>query len=196
MNVYEQVTARIMEILATGTVPWKKPWRSSDGAKNLISKKPYRGINQFLLNCSPYSSPYWMTFNQARQKGGSVNKGEKSTAVVFWKWINTVSEDDEPGSENTIIKKPYKLHDYTEVKSLNKLDALLVFNGPINFFGGSEDPGLPKQYELINSFDGPAYYVMTDCRYPMIQLWKYPNNWQNLFMFRVDTDFCSTKEAR
>jgi len=30
---------------------------------------------------------------------------------------------------------------------------------------------------------------------PMIQLWKYPNNWQNLFMFRVDTDFCSAEEA-
>ncbi|MCD6177040.1 MAG: hypothetical protein J7K29_04310, partial [Candidatus Cloacimonetes bacterium] len=30
---------------------------------------------------------------------------------------------------------------------------------------------------------------------PFIQLGKYPNNWQNLFMFRVDTDFCSAKEA-
>lgn len=75
-------------------------------------------------------------------------------------------------TRNTVIKKPYKLHDYMNVDSLNKLDALLVFNGPINFFGGTEDPGLPKQYELINSFDGPVYYVMTDCRYPMIQLWK------------------------
>ena len=30
---------------------------------------------------------------------------------------------------------------------------------------------------------------------PMIHLWKYPNNCQNLFMFRVDTDFCSVEEA-
>lgn len=75
-------------------------------------------------------------------------------------------------TRNTVINKPYKLHDYMKVESLNKLDVLLVFNGPINFFGGTEDPGLPKQYELINSFDGPVYYIMTDCRYPMIQLWK------------------------
>lgn len=75
-------------------------------------------------------------------------------------------------TRNTVIKKPYKLHDYMEVNSLNKLDALLIFNGPINFFGGSEDPGLPKQYELINSFDGPVFYVMTDGRYPMAELWN------------------------
>ncbi|PLX42438.1 MAG: hypothetical protein C0608_02990, partial [Deltaproteobacteria bacterium] len=79
MNVYERVTARIMEILETGTIPWKKPWISSEGAKNLITKKSYRGINQFLLNCSPYGSPYWLTFKQALQKGGKVRKGEKST---------------------------------------------------------------------------------------------------------------------
>ena len=52
MKIYEIVTDRIMELMEAGTIPWKNPWRSSSGAKNLISKKPYRGINQFLLNCS------------------------------------------------------------------------------------------------------------------------------------------------
>ena len=66
MNIYEQVTARIMEILETGSIPWKKPWISSEGPKNLISKKPYRGINSFLLNCSPYNSPYWMTYRNLK----------------------------------------------------------------------------------------------------------------------------------
>lgn len=75
-------------------------------------------------------------------------------------------------TRNTAINKPYKLHNYMKVESLNKLDVVLIFNGPINFWGGTEDPGLPKQYELINSFDGPVFYVMTDCRYPLIQLWK------------------------
>src|SRR5210317_505975 len=109
MNVYEQVTARIMELLESGTVPWKKPWRSSEGARNLISKKPYRGINQFLLNCSPYSSPYWMTYRQAADKGGQVIKGEKSTPVVFWKWINAVRNADEsndPENDSKLTKVP------------------------------------------------------------------------------------------
>ena len=74
-------------------------------------------------------------------------------------------------TRNTKIMKPYKLHNYMEVESLNKLDALLVFNGPINFFGGTEEPGIIRQWELINSYEGPVYYVMTDCRYPFSQLW-------------------------
>ncbi len=138
MNVYEQVTTRIMEILETGTVPWKKPWTSSEGPRNLISKKSYRGINQFLLNCSPYASPYWLTFNQARQKGGSVNKGEKSTAVVFWKWINTVREDDESGNESAIIKKP--LLRYYNVFNLGQIDGIKapVEEQPVNPFSPIE----------------------------------------------------------
>ena len=101
MNVYEIITNKIMTLLEEGTIPWQKPWKAAGGAKNLISKKPYRGINQFLLNCSPYSSPYWLTFNQARQKGGQVRKGEKSTLVVFWKWIERKKDDDqESGSSH------------------------------------------------------------------------------------------------
>jgi antirestriction protein ArdC len=95
MTVYDIVTDKIMELLEQGEIPWKKPWKSTDGAKNLISKKPYRGINQFLLNCSPYSSPYWLTYRQAQEKGGHIRKGEKSMLVVFWKWIYTVKETTE-----------------------------------------------------------------------------------------------------
>jgi antirestriction protein ArdC len=95
MNIYEIVTNRIMTFLEEGTIPWKKPWRSTEGPRNLISKKPYRGINQFLLNCSSYSSPYWLTYRQAQEKGGHIRKGEKSSLVVFWKWINTVKETSE-----------------------------------------------------------------------------------------------------
>lgn len=137
MNVYEQVTARIMELLETGTVPWKKPWRSSEGARNLISKKPYRGINQFLLNCSPYASPYWLTFNQARQKAGQVRKGEKSTPVVFWKWVNTVrnpDDSDDPENESRLTKVP--LLRYYNVFNLDQIDGI--------------DP--PEEEQVINQF--------------------------------------------
>lgn len=121
MNVYEKVTARIMEILETGTVPWKKPWLSNDGPMNLISKKSYRGINSFLLNCSPYSSPYWMTFNQARQKGGSVNKGEKSTPVVFWKWLDQKAvpdEDDNSTSGKVPLVRLYNVFNLDQIDGI------------------------------------------------------------------------------
>jgi antirestriction protein ArdC len=84
MNVYKIITDQIIEKLQEGTIPWHMSW-SSDGPKNLISAKPYRGINVFLLGSLGYMSPYWLTFKQARSLGGYVNKGEKGTPVVFWK---------------------------------------------------------------------------------------------------------------
>jgi antirestriction protein ArdC len=89
-SVYAIVTERILAALAAGTVPWRKPWQSMPA--NLVSRKDYRGINAFLLGLAPYDSPYWLTFNQARKLGGSVRKGEQSTIVVFWKWLD--KEDD------------------------------------------------------------------------------------------------------
>lgn len=89
MNVYEIITNRIIEdIQKDNLLPWQRPWKhcaDGIGPMNLISRKPYRGINAFLLGASSYVSPYWLTFNQAKSKGGTVRKGERSTPVVFWK---------------------------------------------------------------------------------------------------------------
>ena len=51
MNVYEIVTTRVLDQLHKGTVPWRKPWSTiTAGPRNLITNKPYRGINLFLLS--------------------------------------------------------------------------------------------------------------------------------------------------
>ena len=73
-------------MLTQGTVPWHKPWKARTGLpRNLVSHKSYRGINVFLLLAMSYESPFWLTFRQTLQLGGSVRKGEKSCPVVFWK---------------------------------------------------------------------------------------------------------------
>src|ERR1039457_4465654 len=100
MNIqsYERITERIVTLLEQGTVPWHKPWKVNTGLpRNLISKKPYRGINVFLLMAMSYESPHWLTFRQAIQLGGNVKKGEKSCPVVFWKRMKKEDEEsDEP----------------------------------------------------------------------------------------------------
>jgi len=101
-TVYDIINQRIIELLDKGTVPWRKPWNAeSNMPKNLVSKKEYRGVNIFLLNCMPYGSPYWMTFKQAKEKGGYIRQGEKSTPVIFWKWLDKISmEASEEGTKN------------------------------------------------------------------------------------------------
>lgn len=126
-KVYEIVTTRIMELLEQGEIPWRKPWRSSGGPRNLITKKPYRGINQFLLNCSPYASPYWLTFRQIQDKNGSLRKGSKSQLVVFWKWIDSkdkeCQEDNDTDTDhNTPDKIP--LLKYYNLFNLDQVDGI------------------------------------------------------------------------
>jgi antirestriction protein ArdC len=82
-SVYEIVTARILEQLERGVVPWRKPWRT-DPPVNLISQKAYRGLNVFTLATQGYGSRYWLTYNQALKLGGNVKRGEKSSLVTFW----------------------------------------------------------------------------------------------------------------
>jgi antirestriction protein ArdC len=59
MDVYSIISEQIIEKLEKGTVPWHQPWRSVGAPWNLVSKKPYRGINIWLLTVRRYTSPYW-----------------------------------------------------------------------------------------------------------------------------------------
>src|SRR5262245_43528972 len=99
MNVYEAITARIMEQLERGRVPWQQPWNHTAGfPRNLMSQRSYRGINVWLLASAGYSSPYWLTYRQAQEIGGHVRKGEHGSPVVFWKWLER-GEESQDGEE-------------------------------------------------------------------------------------------------
>jgi len=95
-DLYQTVTDQIVSMLEAGVVPWRSPilGRSKAGhPKNLNTGKQYRGVNVFLLAFTSfakgYGSSYWLTFNQAKERGGNVRKGEKSSMVVFWKQYET-----------------------------------------------------------------------------------------------------------
>lgn len=95
-RTYAAVTARIIEQLEAGTVPWHKPWVT---ARSMATGKEYRGINALVLGCSDFKSPFWMTYKQAETLGGNVKRGERGTPVIFWKWFRKDGKDgsdDEP----------------------------------------------------------------------------------------------------
>jgi len=97
-SVYEAITDRIISTLESGRIPWKKEWRTSGKTAglpyNLVSGKPYRGINVFSLLCSGYSSNGWATYKQAQSLGYQVRKGEKASPVVFWKFPDKKSKQE------------------------------------------------------------------------------------------------------
>jgi len=91
MDIAQLITDRIIGELEKGATPWVKPWRTLKQAPgagmpyNPASKTVYRGINHTWLSMQPYAMPWYVTFKQAQQLGGTVKAGEKGTPVVFWK---------------------------------------------------------------------------------------------------------------
>lgn len=96
-DVFARLTDDIIAILEAGDLPpWCATWQQH---QNLISRNAYRGINQVALDARAqrqgYTSPYWLTFNQCRELGGHVRKGEQSAIVVKWLWF--AEKDQETG---------------------------------------------------------------------------------------------------
>jgi antirestriction protein ArdC len=124
-SVYEIITNQILAELEKGEVPWRKPWQSLPPA-NLITKKPYRGINVFLLGFAGYGSQLWLTFNQAKQLGGNVRKGEHGTKIIFWKCKTreTESADGEIEERRSAFLRYYTVFNLEQTEGLSALLTL------------------------------------------------------------------------
>lgn len=165
-NVYEIITERIMDQLEKGTVPWHKPWggAAQGDPQNLISKKPYHGINYFLTACQGYSSPYWLTYKQASEMKGSVRKGEKGTPVIYWNWIQRTKKES-PDSGEEITKNIPFLRYYTVFNSdqcdlpEGKVPSIEMPNNPLSPIESCEKitSRMPKRPE-IRYGEQRAYY--------------------------------------
>jgi antirestriction protein ArdC len=126
-DVYSIVTERMIALLEAGTAPWRKTWRGGDSPCNLVSRKPYRGVNTLLLGSAAFASPYWLTFNQVRQLGGRVKKGAKSELVIFWKFSETRKEasDAQRSDDCTPKRRPpilryYRVFNSEQTEGLEK----------------------------------------------------------------------------
>ena len=114
-KIYESVTQSIIEQLENGATPWVKPWRADSTAdKNILSQKPYQGVNRLILGLSSmvkgYEVPVWASFKQFESLGASVKKGEKGTAIV---WFSPITKENKQTGE---------------IESFNALKTYYVFN--------------------------------------------------------------------
>ena len=86
----EEIVNRVQELLENGVEGWKKGWVGVAAGMpyNAISKIEYKGINAISLfmaaNANGYEDPRWLTWNQIKEKGYSLDKGAKGARVEFW----------------------------------------------------------------------------------------------------------------
>ena len=169
-KVYEVINNRIMELLESNVIPWRKTWNvATNQPKNLISKKEYRGINVWLLANSPFSSAYWLTFKQCADLKGQVKKGSKSTPIVFWKFIDKkedigAEEGEVSNKGKTAILKMYNVFNLDQVKGI---DAPPSMEPVVNTFTPIERAdqivaNMPLCPEIKHGGAGASYSPMLD----------------------------------
>jgi|SRR6185312_4730373 len=122
LDVYEMVTNRIIELLETGTVPWQKPWTDAGVPMNFMSKRSYRGINLWLLLSLNYERNLFLTWDQLKKIGGSVNQGEHGHIVIFWKNVKKQPEElGKDGHPKTVpMLRYYKVFNIAQCRDLSK----------------------------------------------------------------------------
>lgn len=101
-EIREQITAEIISQIESGCAAWQRPVSKKKLAtlhpQNALSKKVYNGLNYIsLLNQAifkTYDCGYWATLKQFNELGGKINKGEKSSKILFW---SSYDKKDEKG---------------------------------------------------------------------------------------------------
>ena len=113
MDIYGEITNRIMDLLNQGIIPWQKPWQASGSAISHVTGKPYSLLNQMLLG----KAGEYATYKQVQQEGGWVRKGEKASMVVFWKWM-TVKDDDTDEEKEVPLLRYYNVFHLDQCEGL------------------------------------------------------------------------------
>ena len=68
MDIYAEITNRIINQLEQGVIPWRKPWVACGAAISYATGKPYSLLNQMLLG----KAGEYLTFKQVQNAGGRV----------------------------------------------------------------------------------------------------------------------------
>jgi antirestriction protein ArdC len=125
VNLYDEVTARIISELEAGRLPWVQPWGTTGSAgpglpRNALPARNYSGVNVLILWGAVidhgWPSQSWLTFRQAQEAGGCIRKGARGTTVVYADRFTSEAE------------KERAARDGDEAKAIPFLKRFTVFN--------------------------------------------------------------------
>ncbi len=102
-EIYSKVTAIISDELKKGVAPWKTPYKINTPSlgrhHGINSKSAYNGINAFVTFIVAFkrgfTSARWASFNQWRESGRFVRKGEKGSPILFFKMFERANDKGE-----------------------------------------------------------------------------------------------------
>lgn len=114
-KVLEIITNQIMNnIMEKKQFPWNNPvyFSPSNVQRNLITNEAYRGINILLTAMSGFASPFWLSFDQAKDRKLYLKPMQNYTPIVWW----NIKEDKETGKVKFFGCKYYRVYNLTQFK--------------------------------------------------------------------------------
>ena len=104
---YRQFADEIIKQMEKGAAPWQKPWQPGENRlpENFSTDARYQGGNVLQLMVKReqrgYADHRWGTYNQIKQAGGQVRKGERATTVLVYKPPRPVEGKESSPTERT-----------------------------------------------------------------------------------------------
>lgn len=139
-EIHEQVTDLIVRELESGNVPWRKGWNTHGYVPtNIISGKPYQGINSLILSIigRKYTRGLWLTYKQAAQLGGSVALGEHGTHIVYYSKVAKVDKETDEKSTFALMRS-YVVFNVDQCVNVKVPDKYLVTREPVTPIAATE----------------------------------------------------------
>jgi antirestriction protein ArdC len=149
-QIRNQITKQIISSLEQGGLPpWKQPWigtANTGRPANVVSTKPYRGINPLLLALHQhrhgFRSRWYGTFKQWQDMGGRIMRrpndvppGEWGCGIIYYAPITKTVTDPITGEESEEkypLLKTYSVFSVDQVEG-DHLDHLRARDdGPVN----------------------------------------------------------------
>jgi len=165
---YNEITTNILQLLDQGIIPWRKTWQGD--MISAQSGKAYQGINQFQLEITAvakgYSSNVWVTFNEAKKRGGSIRKGEHGIAV--FKWVAVTQKEESPNGQAEGAVAFMRMAYAGTVFNLDQTDGVTVSDLPLpvakDTIAQAESvyANMPNRPDLTHGGDMACYYPQKD----------------------------------
>ncbi len=117
---------------------WKQTWRATSSAPhNAVTKRKYKGINRLWLYVSMHrlesEDPRFVTFQQAKDNGWKIKKGEKGTQIEYWfpydliekktiTWENYAKLKPEEREDYTLLSKCFTVFNACQIEGMPELE--------------------------------------------------------------------------
>ena len=121
-DVATVVTQKILHSIESGEFEkFVQSWSSRQASHpiNFTTKKPYSGVNVWLLGMTEFSRPEWLTYKQATELGGQVRKGESATLACFYAPMVSSKEDENGNRKSYSLLRHFNLFNVEQVDGLD-----------------------------------------------------------------------------